>query len=272
MLRRVAGPRHALLGVEHARPSAAAPGAPAHELDRVRGGAGSRPAPVRIVDRGRQADAAQVAARACASRARPSASRSPRLLVARACISSRITHCRLGEELRALPRRRSSASCFGRGQQDVAAARSRWRWRRICGVSPVRLSARTGSPISAIGVSRLRLDVDGQRLEGRDVERVQLALALRAQVLAGGGARRARSGCGRKPARVLPPPVGAISSASCPAAPARSWRAGAAAASSRGFRTSVKTGREAPCPSHCFRAHPLVFGTGLAPSAALIGV
>ena len=54
------------------------------------------------------------------------------------------------------------------------------------------------------GVVRVAVDVHRQRLERRDVERVQAVRRI---------ARRAAARLGRNPARVLPPPVGAISRA-----------------------------------------------------------
>ena len=109
----------------------------------------------------------------------------------------------------------------------------RWRWRLEAGVSPVRVSMRIGRPISATGRFEVARDVDRQRLERRDVERVQTAFA--ADVAAGGDelARRPRlqsilcapffacalssTRLGKNPASVLPAPVGAISSTERPA-------------------------------------------------------
>ncbi len=48
-----------------------------------------------------------------------------------------------------------SASCSGVVSRMCGGSR-RWRWRFEAGVSPVRVSMRIGSPISATGVSRLR--------------------------------------------------------------------------------------------------------------------
>ena len=72
-------------------------------------------------------------------------------------------------------------------------------------------------------------DVGRQRLQRRDVERVQLALALGMREVLAGLRRRSVSSIsdGRNPAKVLPPPVGAISSALLPFGPDRPARAGA---------------------------------------------
>ena len=88
-------------------------------------------------------------------------------------------------------------------------------------------------------------DIDGERLQRRDVERVQPALAP--QVAAGGEEflsrfRRAGSATllsstrlGKKPASVLPPPVGAISNTERPVWPSPINRVDARAAPSRGW-------------------------------------
>ena len=82
------------------------------------------------------------------------------------------------------------------------------------GVSPVRVSIVTGSPISSDRLAEIALDVDGERLERRDVERVDAAIGL-ARLALGPVGQLVR--LGRKPASVLPAPVGAISSTDFPA-------------------------------------------------------
>ena len=83
-----------------------------------------------------------------------------------------------GEEL--APRRDSdSSSASDSGVvSSKSGGRSRWRSRRLCGVSPVRVSARTGSAISATGSSDCGAMSVASAFKRRDVERVQLALAL----------------------------------------------------------------------------------------------
>ena len=145
------------------------------------------------------------------SRARSSASRSPRLLEASACSSSRMTMLEAAEQLGRAVMRQHQRDLLRRGEQNVGRQRRAGAARREAGVSPVRVSSVIGSPISATGVGQVAGDVDGERLERRDIERVDAARAVLR--------RRARSRStrlGRKPASVLPPPVGAISSVSRP--------------------------------------------------------
>ena len=97
----------------------------------------------------------------------------------------------------------------------MSGGTSFWRWRLCAGVSPVRVSIVTGRPISPTGFVEVALDVDGQRLERRDVERVDAAPAPRPACASAAPARSVS--VGRKPASVLPAPVGAISSTDLPA-------------------------------------------------------
>jgi hypothetical protein len=76
----------------------------------------------------------------------------------------------------------SSASCSGVVSRMSGGSR-RWRWRFEAGVSPVRVSMRIGSPSRRPALEIAR-DVDRERLQRRDVERVQPALA--ADAAAGG--------------------------------------------------------------------------------------
>ena len=77
----------------------------------------------------------------------------------------------------------------------------------------MRVSIVIGSPISATGFE-IALDVDGQCLERRDVERVDAAMRRPGFRLRPRGSSIRD---GRNPASVLPAPVGAISSADLPA-------------------------------------------------------
>ena len=107
----------------------------------------------------------------------------------------------------------SSASCSGVVSRMSGGSR-RWRCRlrrrRVAGarLQPDRQAHLGDRPLE---VAR---DVDRQRLQRRDVERVEAA------ALAGSGRgqrRRSSTSVGRKPASVLPAPVGAISSTERPA-------------------------------------------------------
>ena len=179
------------------------------------------------------------------SRARPSDSRSPRFDVTSACSSSRITRLSEPNRYGASAEASSSASCSGVVSRMSGGSR-RWRWRFEAGVSPVRVSMRIGRPSRrpAFEVAR---DVDRERLERRDVERVQPACGgcrgrwRRASCRRGFAALRAAQfhQLGRNPASVLPAPVGAISSAERPARASAAVRADARAATSRATRTSA---------------------------------
>ena len=190
-------------------------GAPGCAEDRGRPrrpGVGRQPAAdhVRVVDGRREPDPAAGSARSCCSRARPSASRSPRLEGQIAWTSSMITQRQVLEIApRALPGA-EQGQLLGRGEQDV---------RRL---DPLALAARDAGVAGArLGLDRqahlgdrrhqVAFDVDRQGLQRRDVEGVDAgAAALR------GGRSASSIRLGRNPARVLPPPVGAISRASRP--------------------------------------------------------
>ena len=114
----------------------------------------------------------------------------------------------------------------------ICGGRTRWRALRSDGVSPVRVSTRIGRPISSIGVEQVALDVDRQRLQRRDVERVQALGRLLDQVADGrqeAGQRLARAGRGDQQ-RAAPGPR-----------QRRASRAGGGAAASRAPRTSCST-------------------------------
>ena len=186
------------------------------------------------------------------SRARPSDSRSPRFDVTSACNSSRMTRLSEPNRYGASADASSSASCSGvvsRMSRRIAALALALRGRRVAGA---RLDA-DRQPHLRNRRFEIARDVDGERLERRDVERVQPAVAAhvaaewRSALLllpslgggdgGGGGAGRAArperpappsptgggrtalnsTRLGRKPASVLPPPVGAISSTERPA-------------------------------------------------------
>ena len=92
-------------------------------------------------------------------------------------------------------------------------------------------------------------DVDRERLQWRDIECVQPACCgavsgpRRVELRLRGRMPRSLNSIhsvGRNPASVLPPPVGAISSAERPASPSPAIRAGARAAASRAVRTSAR--------------------------------
>ena len=123
--------------------------------------------------------------------------------------SSMITQLEVLEIRRAPSQAQNRASCSGVVSR-MSGGLTRWRWRRatprVAGAG-LRLDRQVH-----LGDRRrqIALDVHRQGLERRDVEGVH----ARAAYWRGG--RSARSiRLGRKPARVLPPPVGAIS---------RAWR------------------------------------------------
>ena len=111
----------------------------------------------------------------------PSASRAPRLLSARACISSSTTRRRPAKSRRR-PGRRAAAPAISGVVSRMSGGCVRWRCaavlRRVAGAG---LDRGPAAPISSTGRVEVARDVDRQRLQRRDVERVQ-ALA--------GGARR----------------------------------------------------------------------------------
>ena len=114
------------------------------------------------------------------------------------------------------PRRRAAGRGFRAWSAGCAAGRRAGGRAGLAEVSPVRSSTRMARPSSSSGRGEVAPDVGGQRLERRDVEGVEAGRRAR---------RRARRGVGRKPASVLPPPVGAMSrSAGSPArASIASW-------------------------------------------------
>ena len=129
------------------------------------------------------------------SRARPSDSRSPRFEVTSACSSSRMTRLSEPNRYGASAEASSSATCSG-VVSKISGGSRRWRWRFEVGVSPVRVSMRIGSRHFGDRRFQIARDVDGERLERRNVERVQSALA--AHAAAGGDRALSFPACGRR--------------------------------------------------------------------------
>ena len=145
-------------------------GLAAHDLDLVRDGEDSRPAPADArpwptARRGARA------APACASRARHSASWSPRLVPASACTSSTITHS--GRRTTAAHRAGSSRrQAFRRGQQEVrrrARAGAPRGWRRVAGAASRCGPAGASPRPAASGCGRCRWPAPS----AGEIERVQ---------------------------------------------------------------------------------------------------
>ena len=95
----------------------------------------------------------------------------PRLEVTSECSSSRTTYFRSLKKRSASRFASSSATCSGVVSR-ISGGLSFWRWRLAFGVSPVRFSTVTGRPISLDRLHQVALDIDGKRLQRRDVERV----------------------------------------------------------------------------------------------------
>ena len=183
------------------------------------GAAGDRPAPParrgdrrarRRWPRGRWSSGR---AQGCAGGRGRATRRSPRLLVTSACSSSRMTVSRSAKKRSASGAESSSAACSGVVSR-MSGGFSFWRWRLCTEVSPVRVSSRTCRPDLGDRLLEVAGDIDGQRLQRRDVERVDAA-AFRP--VGSAGARWSATRLGRKPASVLPAPVGAISRVERPA-------------------------------------------------------
>ena len=126
---------------------------------------------VRPRHRRRQADRRELG-RSVRSRARSSASRSPRLLEAQRMqlVEDHVFRgCRT-----ARPRRYATASARSAPAWSAGcrAARRAGAARREGGVSPVRVSSRDRQPHLGHRHGQIARDVDGERLERRDVERV----------------------------------------------------------------------------------------------------
>ncbi len=78
----------------------------------------------------------------------------------------------------------SRASCSG-VVSNISGGASFCRWRLWAGVSPVRVSSLMPRPISSIGFGKIALNIDGQRLERRNIERVNAAARCIAFAAAG---------------------------------------------------------------------------------------
>ena len=158
----------------------------------ARGSAADRPARARW-RRGRRRDSP--GASRC-SRASPSDSRSPRLEVTSACSSSSTTRRSWPNRARRLAVRQQQRELLRAWSAGCrAGARSAG---RACGPRCRRCASRcaTGSAISRDGRLEVARDVDGERLQRRDIERVQAACASTGRPL-----RPARPGsAGSRPA------------------------------------------------------------------------
>ena len=138
-----------------------------------------------------------------ANRAMFKASRSPRLVEARAWSSSRMIVSRPANNSLASGWLNSSAICSG-VVIKISGGAWRWRARRATDVSPVRVSVRIGSCISEMGAVRLRATSTASAFSGEIYSVCKRWDRLRR----GPSARLTR--LGRNPASVLPAPVGAI--------------------------------------------------------------
>ena len=149
------------------------------------------------------------------------------------------------EEARGVRRGDQQRQLLGRGQQDVGRL-SFWRW-RLCArrVAGARLD-RDRQAHLVDRLAEVALDVDGQRLQRRDVERVDAACASpglrlrprRRDRSASAGSRPAS--CRRRSARSAAP--------SCPAGPRPAVRAGAARGDQPARRTSRTNGSGSMAP------------------------
>ena len=145
------------------------------------------------------------------SRASPSASRSPRLELYKRMQFVQHHGLQAFEHLRRARMGHQQRQLFRRGQQNVGrrmALALAARGRRVAGAG----LHRHGQIHLRDGRFQIARHVHRQRLQRRDVERVQARACGRVWACP---ARSIR--LGRKPARVLPPPVGATSSTLCPA-------------------------------------------------------
>ena len=174
------------------------------------------------------------------SRARPSDSRWPRLEVTSECSSSKHDVAQILEEAPRVRCRDQQRQLLGRGEQDVrrlellALPLVRGR------VAGARLQRHRQAHL-ADRLAEIALDVDGQRLQRRDVERVDAATALRRACASAGRQDRSASAgsrpasCRRRSARSAAP--------TCPPAPWPAARPGGRAATSRAPRTISRTVR-----------------------------
>ena len=135
----------------------------------------------------------------------------------------------IGEQRFSLATGDQQGNLFRRRQQNNPAGSRFCRCRLCCGVSPVRVSMRNGSCHFLDRLCQIAFDIDSQRLQWRNIERVN---ATPRQRPCSNRALRFALSCvrstsdGRKPASVLPAPVGAISrqeSPDCAMSSSSSW-------------------------------------------------
>ena len=167
-----------------------------------------------------------------ASRASPSARRSPRLELYSACSSSSTTVRRFSNIWALRGWASSSDNCSG-VVSSMSGGLKRWRWRRAAEVSPVRVSTVTGQVHLADGRIQIARHVHRQRLQRRDIERVQAALAGSSWACRPDRSAWAESRPGSCRRRSAPPAARFRLSAHAPPKPADGR-----AAASRGTRTS----------------------------------
>ena len=144
-------------------------------------------------------------------RARHNASWSPRLVPASACTSSTTTHANPANIAAASARESNTARLSG-VVSKIFGGFSRCRTRRLAGVSPVRVSIVTASDISSTGAIKFRAISTANAFRGEIYKVCNPSLGRSCNAIK----------LGRNPAKVLPPPVGAISSALSPARAAAS--------------------------------------------------
>ena len=143
------------------------------------------------------------------SRARPSESRSPRFEVTSACSSSSTTRRRPAEEIRRVGAGAEQRELLRRGEQDVGrivALALALRRRRVAGAG---LDA-DGQAHLGDRALQVALDVDRERLQRRDVERVQTLADVRGEVAilfprAARSLRSERTGPATSPRCATPP-------------------------------------------------------------------
>ena len=158
------------------------------------------------------------------------------LALASACSSSRMTYLSEPNSRAASSCDSMSAICSGvvsRMSGGVRRWRARRDGRRIAGAG----LERDGQVHLRDGDGEVARDVGRERLQGRHIKRVEAGFTL----LVSRPVRSTR--LGRNPASVLPPPVGAIRSASLPALPPRAAQADADGAASPGLRTKTQRAR-----------------------------
>ena len=170
----VSGPGHALAGIQNARSGWRRRPAMTRSASAVRWRLRHQPAPqlVRIGDRRRQADRSAAAAQA----SQPRQAERQQIAALRGDAASGVRRARRSagpRKARGASRRRSAARAARAWSAGCRAASSCWRWRwRMRRVAGAGLDADRQAHLGdrLLEVAR---DVDGQRLQRRDVERVQ---------------------------------------------------------------------------------------------------